>query len=299
MGPEKTSIVKYGKYIRKLVDSVDRNHFTFCCFEERFSKNADFFGALQSGDSVGLLLKAFKYITDLLININSYHYANPLPHSRNYAASAGMHSDDDASFINEYLPEHYGVRRVSTPHDNIPFSSIETANTCLSGRSGFDAATRNTKNSQERYHNARSKERDNYVSITEVEPSTGRKSYKEGGRRTEKPRRNNEMRDSSYSEEDEDADGGYRGDKGKFKSGSEEERLIKRFKELRNKCKELRGEISERGEAEERSESNISDARKSRKDRQAGGEQNPFYAGKTDDNWNQRRLSGGSSKIVL
>lgn len=47
------------------------SNFARSCFEERFPKDMNTAELLESGELEGILLKSFKYITDLLINLNS------------------------------------------------------------------------------------------------------------------------------------------------------------------------------------------------------------------------------------
>ncbi len=75
---DRNSILKYANYVYGLVNALDKNHFAYCCFEERFSKDCSLFNLAYVNDQSLLLLKAFKYITDLLINISTnFHIGTP------------------------------------------------------------------------------------------------------------------------------------------------------------------------------------------------------------------------------
>ena len=69
--PEKESLLKYTNYIYQLINSADKNHFAYCCFEERFLKGKTLVQLVKANDQFALLTRAFKYITDLLMNILS------------------------------------------------------------------------------------------------------------------------------------------------------------------------------------------------------------------------------------
>jgi len=75
-GVDKSTLLKYTTYIYQLIGALDKGHFASCCFEERFSKDVNLNQLVYSDDQSTVLLQAFKYITDLLINISTIQHMN-------------------------------------------------------------------------------------------------------------------------------------------------------------------------------------------------------------------------------
>ena len=88
------SLSTYFNYISKLISSVSKSNFARNCYEERFA-SLNVIELLEQSQFEVVLLKAFKYITDLLININSVSIeeANSKP-SKSTMYSSHVHSEN-------------------------------------------------------------------------------------------------------------------------------------------------------------------------------------------------------------
>lgn len=76
------NLIKYSNYILNSVTSFPENHYIRTCFDERYTSPFEVHKNLNMKDYASLLLKSFKYISDLLMNVeNKSSSANLRPMS--------------------------------------------------------------------------------------------------------------------------------------------------------------------------------------------------------------------------
>ncbi len=64
-------ITEYINYTINLLRDGDPNHFLKSCFDSRFGSPEEIQGLLGSRQFGSLVLKAFQYISDLIVNVNT------------------------------------------------------------------------------------------------------------------------------------------------------------------------------------------------------------------------------------
>jgi hypothetical protein len=86
------TLLRYINYIMHIIENLDNSHFARSCFEERFLNKKSVYNLAEGHNYNMLALKAFKFITDLLINLS-----NSSPKAKHHI------SPDKKSFVNEFL----------------------------------------------------------------------------------------------------------------------------------------------------------------------------------------------------
>jgi len=71
------NLLRYVAYVSKIASSLPSTNFARSCYEERFPKEIDTVDQLISGEFEPVLLRSYKYITDLLLNISSLPLDEP------------------------------------------------------------------------------------------------------------------------------------------------------------------------------------------------------------------------------
>jgi len=71
------NLLRYVAYAAKIASSLPPTNFARSCYEERFPKEIDTVDQLISGEFEPALLRSYKYITDLLLNISSLPLDEP------------------------------------------------------------------------------------------------------------------------------------------------------------------------------------------------------------------------------
>ena len=81
------SISKYTNYIINLIESIEDNHYSKYCFSQRFPHEESLYDIMKAKKFDLLALKAYQYITDLLINLVSKSNSQILTTSKNITPS--------------------------------------------------------------------------------------------------------------------------------------------------------------------------------------------------------------------
>ena len=136
------SLPTYFNYISKLISSISKSSFARNCFEERFA-SLNVIELIEHSQFEPVLLKAFKYITDLLININSIFTEedNPKPIKSitysNHVYSENHPSHGSRHQIPREVDEDSPIKRkpYQESHGDISPSSTEVTPMIKHGRS--------------------------------------------------------------------------------------------------------------------------------------------------------------------
>jgi len=114
------NLLKYINYITKLVSSMPHSNSIRNYFEERFPRNVDICEQLISGQFQPVLLSAFKYITDLLVNLSPGSQGreslqSPKQNANNYGHFGHQNDSRKASapFQREFSDESFSHRQPS------------------------------------------------------------------------------------------------------------------------------------------------------------------------------------------
>jgi len=128
------SLMKSSGQLLSTVNTFASNHFVRTCFEERFSGAVEVHRLLNTKDYASLLLKTYKYVNDLLFNLNTPSMPNIAPLS-----ARGQNTDRFNDSLNrsgvraqQSSPTHKrkasaGTERPNTPGSNLNISLASNA----------------------------------------------------------------------------------------------------------------------------------------------------------------------------
>jgi len=128
------SLMKSSGQLLSTVNTFASNHFVRTCFEERFSGAVEVHRLLNTKDYASLLLKTYKYVNDLLFNLNTPSMPNIAPLS-----ARGQNTDRFNESLNrsgiraqQSSPTHKrkpsaGTERPNTPGSNLNISLASNA----------------------------------------------------------------------------------------------------------------------------------------------------------------------------
>ena len=109
------NLIKYGNYVEHLLSGMDKDHFSRFCFEERFTNEQDFIKLIDAKETDTLLIQAFRYIGDLLLNINSINKSGPT----SAAISPKKSNVLDLNETHSSTPAARGVKNYGNSQDDL------------------------------------------------------------------------------------------------------------------------------------------------------------------------------------
>jgi len=271
---DKNALMKYTTYIYQLIGALDKGHFASCCFEERFSKDVNLNQLAYTDDHSTVLLQAFKYISDLLMNISTIQHLNTPPDSGLSVKSGNIRSfleksqrqfndlfdiedENERETTNSKVTEKL-TKKKSEEQFASQFSSKKNSESefSLGGErverlKDLNSLRSSLKNSPQ-LNAARKHELNNYISVSEID-STAHQAHqailkqqsKDTDSAYESPKfskyeRPHHTEPNEYSSQDRDEILQIDESAGRGGGRLGKQELMVRFKELRARCKELK-----------------------------------------------------------